>query len=50
MLAVIKRFADDNFVFQQDNAPVHLAFNTVLLVQWKSILTSFLPSCVPNSP
>jgi len=26
----------NNYVFQQNSAPVHLAFNTVQLLQWKT--------------
>ena len=37
MLDAIKHTVDDNIVFQQDNAPVHLAFNTVQLLQCKSV-------------
>jgi len=50
MLRVIKRIDDDNFVFQQNGAPVHLAFNTVQLLQYKTI--NFLsPELWPhNSP
>jgi len=37
MLNNITCIADDNFVFQQDNALVHLAFNTVQLLQYKTL-------------
>jgi len=37
MLDVIKLVVDDNFVFQQDCAPVHLAFNTVQLLHCKTL-------------
>jgi len=37
MLYAIKRFVDNNFVFQQDSAPVHMAFNTVQLLQCKTL-------------
>jgi len=37
MLDAIKRFVDDSFVFQQDSAPVHLAFNAVQLMQCKTL-------------
>jgi len=32
----VKGFDDDSVVFQQDSAPVHLACNTVQLLQWKT--------------
>ena len=32
---------DDNVVLQQDGAPVHLVFNTVQLLQYKTL--NFLP-------
>jgi len=38
----------NNFVFQQDGAPVHLAFNTVQLLQCKTL--NFLsPKQWPNN-
>jgi len=37
MLDGIKCFVDDNFVFQQESAPAHLAFSTVQLLQWKTL-------------
>jgi len=43
MLDAIKRVVDDNIAFHQDTAPVHLAFNTVQLLQYKAL--NFLISC-----
>ena len=37
MLDVAKCIVDDNVVFQQESAPVHVVFNTVQLVQCKTI-------------
>jgi len=37
----------NNFVVQQDNAPVHLAFNTVQLLQCKTLNFFFSPSYAP---
>jgi len=34
---LLMRIVNDNFVFQQDRAPVHLAFNTVQLLQCKTL-------------
>ena len=42
ILDAIKRVADDSFVFQQDSASVHLAFNTVQLTAAVQNSTSFL--------
>jgi len=42
------RIIYNNFVFQQDGAPVHLAFNTVQLLQCKTL--NFLsPELLPNN-
>jgi len=50
MLDATKDVVDDNFVFQQDSAPVHLEFNTVSLLQCKT-LNSLSPELWPrNSP
>ena len=37
MLHAIKRVVDDNIVFEQDTPSVHLAFNTVQLLQCKTV-------------
>jgi len=37
MLDATKRIVDDSIVFQQDIALVHLAFNTVQLLQCKTV-------------
>ena len=42
MLTAIKHIANDNFVFQQDNAPAHHVCNTVQLLESETLnFTSF---------
>jgi len=45
MLHAIKRVLYDNFVFQQDSTPVHLALHSSTIAVQNS--TSFLLSCGP---
>ena len=47
MLDVAKCIVDDNVVFQQESAPVHVVFNTVQLVQCKNINFIFFLSYHP---
>jgi len=50
MLDAIKLIVDNNFVLQQDSAPVHLAFNTVQLLQCETLNFLALELLTHNSP
>ena len=47
MLDAIKCIADDSTIFQQDTALVHPAFNTVQLVQCKTLKLPFSSAMSP---
>jgi len=50
MLDAIRNVVDDNFVLQQNTAPVHLEFNTVQLLQCKTFEFLSLELWPHNSP